>query len=378
MINEFPQHFLSPGVPAAQYVVYFGEPNQDPISFPKAPFSDDGLTTPISPEQTLNDNGAYSADIFLDGNYSVRIETPLGSLWRETSSITGVFSEGQLFASQIIYDTKGNTVNEELDEINDEIASIESQLGQSQSTGDKRFWPTVSNGADTDHDIDFSAGEIADSDGDLVIDVAAITKRIEVIFLAGNNEGGMFDDGVSTPVAPNTTYHLFVIYDVINDIVDAGFDILLNAGNRPAAYTKYRRIGSIYTDGSSDIVQFTQHNDTFLLDDVVRHYSDTTPGTGAQTLTADIPTGLSLQVIAGHGIVRNGDSYVLLTALTQTNSTPAANFATLQTSGSSTRSSVVLNIQTDSSGNYRFRSSTGTTYGDNFALTYGWIDDRTQ
>ncbi len=104
-INPFPQHLDSSGNPNASYSVFFGEPNQDPKIFPKAPFSDRSLTVPIATTQILNDTGAYQSDIFLDGSYSIRIETAQGSLWRETPSFAGLFTsfllDGFLVASMV-------------------------------------------------------------------------------------------------------------------------------------------------------------------------------------------------------------------------------------------------------------------------------------
>jgi len=87
-LNPFPQHFDSDGNPNAFYVVYFGLPNQDPIANPKVPFADKTFQNALDATQTLNSTGAYAQDIFLDGAYSIRIETPQGSLWRETPCFT--------------------------------------------------------------------------------------------------------------------------------------------------------------------------------------------------------------------------------------------------------------------------------------------------
>jgi len=89
-LNPFPQHFNVDGNPNAFYVVYFGEPNQDPKANPKVPYSDRALSVPISATQTLSNEGAYQQDIYLDGAYSIRVETPLGSLWRETPHFEGL------------------------------------------------------------------------------------------------------------------------------------------------------------------------------------------------------------------------------------------------------------------------------------------------
>lgn len=90
--NEFPQHTDSNGNPNAFYTVYFGLVNQDPKANPKAPFSDKALSNAISPTQVLNATGSYGSDIFLDGEYSIRIEDTLGALWRESPCISGSLS----------------------------------------------------------------------------------------------------------------------------------------------------------------------------------------------------------------------------------------------------------------------------------------------
>jgi len=95
-VNEFPQNFDLNGDPNASYTVFFGLPNQDPKTNPKAPFSDAAFQVPVSAIQTLDSTGSIGFDIFLDGGYSIRIETPSGSLWRESALITGL--SGSLLA----------------------------------------------------------------------------------------------------------------------------------------------------------------------------------------------------------------------------------------------------------------------------------------
>jgi hypothetical protein len=96
-INPIPQHFDANGDPLAGYTVYFGEPNVDPKAFPKAPYSDKGLTVLLPTAQVLSSTGAYGSDIYLDGAYSIRIETTLGSLWREIPSFSGIFNSSVIF-----------------------------------------------------------------------------------------------------------------------------------------------------------------------------------------------------------------------------------------------------------------------------------------
>lgn len=72
-------------------MAYFGLPNQDPKTNPKVPYSDSDFITPVAAIQTLDLTGSIGFDLFLDGQYSFRIETPEGALWRESPVIAGAF-----------------------------------------------------------------------------------------------------------------------------------------------------------------------------------------------------------------------------------------------------------------------------------------------
>jgi len=86
-VNPFPQSFDINGDPTAQYNAFFGEPNQDPKLFPKAPFSDADFQNALPTTITLDNRGSYGVDVFLDGDYSLRIEDTLGAKYRESPSI---------------------------------------------------------------------------------------------------------------------------------------------------------------------------------------------------------------------------------------------------------------------------------------------------
>ena len=112
-------------------------------------------------------------------------------------------------------------------------------------------WPSITlNGSDTAHDIDFTAGRIADTTGaELLVLASAMTKQIDAAWTSGNNQGGLF----SGSVANNTTYYCFLIEANADQSIDCGFDTSSTAANIPTGYTKYRRIASFETDGSANI-----------------------------------------------------------------------------------------------------------------------------
>lgn len=122
---------------------------------------------------------------------------------------------------------------------------------------------TMSNGSDSDHDILVSSGIAADSTNASYIQFSSgLTKQIDASWSAGNAAGGLF----SGSVANSTTYHVFLIEKDSDGSVDVGFDTSVTAANIPSGYTKYRRIGSVVTDGSANIRKFKQYGDYFVWD----------------------------------------------------------------------------------------------------------------
>lgn len=123
---------------------------------------------------------------------------------------------------------------------------------------------TSNNAVDPDHDIDISVGQCRDSgDAKSIFLDSAITKQIDVNWAEGTHLGG-FPSGLT--LAADTWYHMFVIMSADGSKIDAGFDTSLAAVNLLADatdYSVYRRIGSVLTDGSNNILSFMQINDNF-------------------------------------------------------------------------------------------------------------------
>ena len=151
---------------------------------------------------------------------------------------------------------------------------------------DQKQWQTIENSAaDLEHDIKFFAGKIADSTGTKLIETPDLIKSIATGWVKGDG-GGLFS-GVATP---NTTYHLFVIMKE-DGTTDAGFDDNPQALNIPAGYTSYRRIASLYTDASSNLVQFYQQGDYFGLKVNAYDLDGGSPDGTAQYVSLSVPSG---------------------------------------------------------------------------------------
>ena len=151
----------------------------------------------------------------------------------------------------------------------------------------------MSNGTDSDHDIDFTAGECRGADDDEDITLAAFTKQIDATWAAGSAAGGL-SSSLTAPV--NTTwYHVHAI--VVGGSADIGFDTSITAANLIADHsaTAYRRIGSVLTDGSANIIAFIQHGDLFDWDVPVADVNANDPGATVVTVAFTVPTGLQIQ-----------------------------------------------------------------------------------
>lgn len=108
-----------------------------------------------------------------------------------------------------------------------------------------------SNAVTPDTQIDISVGKCRDSQDSANMRLAApMTKLINASWSQGTGNGG-YPKPPFAPVAPITWYHIFVIAKD-DGTTDAGFDTDIAAVNLLSTagvdWTKYRRIGSIYTD----------------------------------------------------------------------------------------------------------------------------------
>lgn len=238
----------------------------------------------------------------------------------------------------------------------------------------------TNNAGDTNHDIDFGIGECRDSTGGVLIALnSTLTKRIDAAWAAGNNQGGLF----SGSVAASTNYHLFVIKKDSDGTIDAGFDTSLTAANRPAGYTSYRRVATLYTDGSSNLVQISNRADEFLLKVPVADYIQNNPGTSAILATLSVPSGIQVEAKCSINLSNiasgGGEYFLLVTSPDQTDTIPSSS---IFTSKNAIGDEVQLNNtvtdpwRTNTSKQIRLRMDTSDTSLTLTVITHGWIDDR--
>ena len=219
-----------------------------------------------------------------------------------------------------------------------------------------------------------------------ILVTSAITKEIDGTWAAGTTAGGM-NDGES--VGNSDWWHVFVLGKVTNDAYDAGFDtdpaaanLLADAAVVAAGFTTYRRIGSVRTDGSADIIDFTQFGDTFLWKVAPLDYNaGAIDHTGGTTVTLSwVPDDIEITGLlrATQRNVSASNLGCLLVPTAETSITPetASNSLSNLIAPDATdaiASDLVINIDTSSQMQVRQKTDTAV---DIDIVVRGWIDTR--
>lgn len=307
-----------------------------------------------------NNTGASTIDISTVGAKSIfkHVDIELDADDIQAGGIYGVFYETTADAFQLISPITATSVNR------NHISFI------------------ISNGTDTDHDIDLAVGEAADSTNDQLMKTGSvIVKQIDADWVAGSAAGG-FPSGLA--LTADTWYHHFVIKDVTGGTVDAGFDSSLTATNLltdASDYTLFRRVGSVLTDSSSNILAFTQLADYFLWADPpldVNVTEDTTANLRVLSVPSDLKSLAHINVHASLNLTTNTNVYISSPDVNdEAASTTAAPLGSTGVSdGVSSTHGSVGNVQvfTDTSSQVRTIAQAASTTLR--IATLGWLDFR--
>lgn len=245
------------------------------------------------------------------------------------------------------------------------------ELQLPESAYQRSNWPTISNGTDTDHDIDFAAGRMPDKNGIRPIILSSgLTKQLDAAWVAGDGVGGLF----SGTIAADTTYHCFGIVKDSDGTVDAGFDTSLTAANIPTGYTAFRRVHDFETDPSANIKGFTQSGDYMELAVAEVIVSTTTPVTVLTDIQV-VPTGSKKTARTAVRIATNAASRAVFMGAKASDVTQ---IILLTGSSGSQAASTNAEILADSLGEIKYNADLATSI-TSFAITaMGWTDDRSE
>lgn len=236
----------------------------------------------------------------------------------------------------------------------------------------------TNNGDDGAHDIDISVGAARDTaDAANLKLTAALTKRIDATWVAGDDAGGL--SSTLTPPANNTWYHVHAI--IVAGVVDVGFDTSISAANLITDHsaTAYRRLGSVLTDGSANIIAFLQTGDVFQWKTPIVDVDVLSPGTLAVIRTLSVPPGLKVEAF-GVALMESengvGNGSTILTDPDVADTVPALGNTIGTTNLNTANTGSQFRVVTNTSREIRSRSSeTGTNVGLELD-TFGWREDR--
>ncbi len=154
------------------------------------------------------------------------------------------------------------------------------------------------------------SGTCANSTTTFMFTFTQMGKDITATWAAGSGNGGLFP---TLTLAANTWYHVFIIRKSSDGSLDAGFDTDVTASHIPPGYSEFRRLGSVLTDGSKNILPFHQYGDEFWWDTSVYDFgivgsgakvSGVNPGTSAVSIALTVPPNVKVRAVF-HGYYYN-------------------------------------------------------------------------
>lgn len=232
---------------------------------------------------------------------------------------------------------------------------------------------TAVNSTDAAHDIDIAAGVCRSADNTADIELtSALTKRLDATWSAGTGNGGRSS---SVSLTADTWYHVFAI--LVGGSADVGFDTSLTAANLVADHsaTAYRRIWSILTNSSANVVAYFQSGDEGLwlnppLD------VDATQSTTANLRTLSVPTGFRVWAHMTSLVSSSATRRLYINSPDANDEAPSAAAAPLATHSviANEPLQIPLSVMTNTSGQVRTRADGASTTLR--ISTLGWTDWR--
>ncbi len=222
--------------------------------------------------------------------------------------------------------------------------------------------------------VGIAAGEATDSTNANTMLLNSAYTKTTASWVVGSGNGGL-DTGA---IAATTWYHVWLIKRVDTGVVDVLLSLSATAPTMPTNYTLKRRIGSVKTDGASQMIGYTQTGDQIIWNTMVADASNAAVTSVSRTVTTlTVPTGIVVNALFRAAVAIAHDTVtILITSLQETDqaaSSPGvgdlgSSVAFLAGGGSFAR-------LTNTSAQIGVRSSFAN--GTGFYLsTYGWIDTR--
>jgi hypothetical protein len=254
----------------------------------------------------------------------------------------------------------------DLSQVSDSLVGLLSDGNRSFITG----YTLSNNATDATNDIDIAAGACSDSTSTYaIVRASSITKRLDALWTAGNNQGGL-----DTGAVADGTYHAFAIKRLDTGVTDILFSASPTAPTLPTNYTVFRRIGSVVRS-SGVILEFSQYGNEFLLKSPPTDVDVSNQGLTAVSRTLSVPTGIKVWAKIRARALNAGSWAVLISSLDVNDQAPETTSPRQDLRGAAGESDhATLTVRTNTSGQIRTRSTNFST--DLQIQTYGWIDTR--
>jgi hypothetical protein len=218
-----------------------------------------------------------------------------------------------------------------------------------------------------------AAGVASDSSyTDFMTLASALTKTTAAWSLGA--AAGSYDSGI---IGNNTWYHVFLMKRPDTGVVDVCTSLSPTApttgGNIPAAYTLFRRIGSMKTNGSAQWTLFIQNGDEFLWDVAVVDFASIATTNSSVLKALSVPSGINVNALfSARNNVGSGGAALYFSCPDITAPTSGGDVVMLAVPPAAVAGA--YNIRTNTSNQIRVTGNATTgTYSIN---TYGWIDRR--
>jgi hypothetical protein len=217
--------------------------------------------------------------------------------------------------------------------------------------------------------IDVGAGGATSDDGTVFMNLGTVLSKFMGSFVPGNLSGCM-DTG--TVPAVNTWYHVYLITRTDLGLVDVLVSTSPTSPVMPTYYGKKRRIGSIKTDASANIIPFIQNGDDFIWTAPVLDNSNVALSTTGQLFKVSVPSGLKIKATLRVTALGTANGLIAITSPDETN---AGSMAQLPFYASPVYSAAQLELFTNVNSQIFAKASTALANGFWFSAS-GWRDNR--
>lgn len=226
--------------------------------------------------------------------------------------------------------------------------------------------------------VDIAYGGAASDDGTTQMLLGSAVTKSTASWLVGSGNGCLDTGGV----ANSTWYHLFLIERLDTGVVDVLCSTSATAPTMPTGYTVKRRIGSFKTDGSANIITFTQVGTAYYWTTPTLDVTTTTLGTSAALQTLNVPSGVQITPLCEASIsnasvpvsvyLTSSDETDLATTVTSPfSASPGYSYLSTTTTGQPSNAACPF-LTTNTSSQIRSRASAASTLLS--IITRGWID----